>query len=74
LFTILAGALIVMSSLALAVGGLALMYRFVPVSLLQAQAYIQPGNALYWTTQPVLLSESGNAWASAVAVRRARCA
>ena len=36
MFTILAGALIVLSSLALGIGGLALMYRFVPVSLLQA--------------------------------------
>lgn len=36
MFTILAGALIVIASLALGIGGLALMYRFVPVSLLQA--------------------------------------
>jgi hypothetical protein len=35
LVTILSGALIVLSSLALGIGGLALMYRFVPVSLLQ---------------------------------------
>ena len=34
--TILFGALIVLSSLALGVGGLAITYRFVPVSLLQA--------------------------------------
>jgi hypothetical protein len=36
LVTILSGALIVLSSLALGVGGLAIMYRFVPVSVLQA--------------------------------------
>ena len=34
--TILFGALIVLSSLALGIGGLAITYRFVPVSLLQA--------------------------------------
>jgi hypothetical protein len=36
LVTILAGALILLAALTLSVGGLALVYRFVPVSLLQA--------------------------------------
>jgi hypothetical protein len=36
LVTILSGALILLAALMLSVGGLALVYRFVPVSLLQA--------------------------------------
>jgi hypothetical protein len=36
LVTILSGALILLAALLLSVGGLALVYRFVPVSLLQA--------------------------------------
>jgi TRAP-type C4-dicarboxylate transport system permease small subunit len=36
LITILSGALILLAALMLCVGGLALVYRFIPVSLLQA--------------------------------------
>ena len=36
MLTILSGALILLAALMLSVGGLALVYRFVPVSLLQA--------------------------------------
>jgi hypothetical protein len=45
LVTILSGALILLAALMLCVGGLALVYRFVPVSLLQAH-YVATG-AIY---------------------------